>query len=138
HPDAPVSRREMDLASSIQTITERVVLQMAREVHARTGSRNLCLAGGVALNCVANGRLHREGPFDEIWIQPAAGDAGGALGCALATWHRGNGRVARAGDSMQGSLLGPEPDDEEIEAVLRRLGAVSERVNEDELVARVE
>ena len=87
-PRYPVTQREMDLARSVQDITEEVMLRMARTAHSETGSRNLCLAGGVALNCVGNGRLLREGPFDDIWIQPAAGDAGGALGVAYALWHR--------------------------------------------------
>ncbi|MDA1184534.1 MAG: carbamoyltransferase [Acidobacteria bacterium] len=87
-PDAPVTQREMDLARSVQEVVEDVMLRMARTAHRDTGSRRLCLAGGVALNCVGNGRLLREGPFDDIWIQPAAGDAGGALGVALALWHR--------------------------------------------------
>ena len=87
-PKAPLTQREMDLARSIQDITEEVMLKMAAFAHRETGMRDLCLAGGVALNCVGNGRILREGPFDQIWIQPAAGDAGGALGVALALWHR--------------------------------------------------
>ena len=87
-PDSPVTQREMDMARSIQDVTEEVMLRMARHAHALTGSRRLCLAGGVALNCVGNGRILREGPFEDLWIQPAAGDAGGSLGVALALWHR--------------------------------------------------
>lgn len=87
-PDSPVTQREMDLARSLQEVIEEVMLRMARTAQRETGSRRLCLAGGVALNCVGNGRLFREGPFDEIWIQPAAGEAGGALGVAYALWHR--------------------------------------------------
>jgi carbamoyltransferase len=87
-PETPVTQREMDLARSIQDVTEEVMLRMARHVHRETGQRRLCLAGGVALNCVANGRVLREGPFEDLWVQPAAGDAGGALGVALALWHR--------------------------------------------------
>ena len=87
-PESPLTQRELDLAASIQVVTEEILLRMARHVHAVTGCRQLCLAGGVALNCVANGRLAREGPFDQIWIQPAAGDAGGALGVALGLWWR--------------------------------------------------
>ena len=94
--ETPITQREMDIAASIQVVTEEIVLRMARHVHALTGQSNLCLAGGVALNCVANGRLLREGPFDQIWIQPAAGDAGGALGAALFVWHQLLGRDRKA------------------------------------------
>src|SRR5512145_1938809 len=87
-PDARITRREMDIARSIQVVTEEVMLRMAHTAHRLTGERTLCLAGGVALNCVANGRLLREGPFEDLWIQPAAGDAGGALGAALLIWHQ--------------------------------------------------
>ena len=87
-PETELTQREMDLARSVQVVTEEAMLRMARHVHATTGERHLCLAGGVALNCVGNGRLLREGPFDDIWIQPAAGDAGGALGAAMITWHQ--------------------------------------------------
>lgn len=87
-PDAPLEQRHMDLAASVQSVTEEVMLRMSREVHRQTGMKRLVLAGGVALNCVANGRLLREGPYDDIWIQPAAGDAGGALGAALFVWHQ--------------------------------------------------
>jgi carbamoyltransferase len=87
-PESKITQREMDLARSIQVITEEAMLKMARFVHRETGMKRLCMAGGVALNCVANGRLLREGPFEDIWIQPAAGDAGGAVGIALAIWHR--------------------------------------------------
>src|SRR5437764_12860663 len=117
----------MDLARSIQVITEEVMLKMARFVRQETGMKRLCMAGGVALNCVANGRILREGPFEDIWIQPAAGDAGGAIGIALAIWHRylGNERVSpelagtwrssrslkdclpHYADGMEGSVLGP-------------------------------
>ena len=87
-PETPLTQREMDLARSLQDVTEEIMLRMARHVHRVTGARNLALAGGVALNCVGNGRILREGPFEEIWIQPAAGDAGGALGAALFIWKR--------------------------------------------------
>src|SRR5712691_11345711 len=99
----------MDLAASIQAVTEEVMLRTARHVHAQTGMRNLVLAGGVALNCVGNGRILREGPFENLWIQPAAGDAGGALGTALFFWHQllENGRTPSPHDSQRGSLLGP-------------------------------
>lgn len=118
-PESEITQREMDLARSIQVITEEVMLKMAHHVRRETGMRNLCLAGGVALNCVANGRVLKEVPFDEIWIQPAAGDAGGSLGVALAIWHRylGNARTP-AGDAMKGSYLGPRDSDEEIRTFL--------------------
>jgi carbamoyltransferase len=138
-PETPVTQREMDLAASVQAVTEEVVLRMARHVHRETGMRNLCLAGGVALNCVANGRLLREGPFERLWIQPAAGDAGGAVGVALAIHHRVLGAPRRArseGDGMSGSYLGPAFDDDAIEAALRGLGAVYERLTRDELLER--
>jgi carbamoyltransferase len=134
-PETPLTQREMDIAASIQAVTEEVVLRMARHVHARTGMRNLCLAGGVALNCVANGRVLREGPFERLWIQPAAGDAGGALGAALAHWHGhlGNARTPQAGDSQQGSYLGPAATDVEIVQALDRLGAVHHELPEEAL-----
>lgn len=108
-PESPLDQRHMDLAASIQRATEEIVLRMAREVHRQTGMNNLVMAGGVALNCVVNGRLLREGPFDNIWIQPAAGDAGGALGAALFVWHQllDNVRLPVDQDSQQGSFLGP-------------------------------
>ena len=115
-PESPITQREMDLARSVQDVTEEVILAMARHVHSETGESNLCLAGGVALNCVANGRLVREGPFQEIWIQPAAGDAGGALGAALVAWYDffGKERVVKTPDAMRASHLGPEFSDDEI------------------------
>ncbi len=127
-PEGPITQREMDVAASIQKVLEEIVLRMARHVHARTGLENLCLAGGVALNCVANGRLLREGPFERLWIQPAAGDAGGALGAALAHWfgHLDKPRTAASLDSQQGSLLGPEFTAAAIDAALGRAGAVAE------------
>src|SRR5206468_3284632 len=108
-PDTLLTERDMDLAASIQQVTEEIMLRTARHAHAQTGMRKLCLAGGVALNCVANGRGLREGPFEEVWIQPAAGDAGGALGVALFIWHQllGKPRVPNPCDSQRGSLLGP-------------------------------
>ncbi len=124
-PESPISKREMDLAKSIQEVTEEVVLKLARHAREITGKRNLCMAGGVALNCVANGVLLREGIFDDLWIQPAAGDAGGALGAPLAVWHNamGNPRTVtvsngRPRDAMQGSLLGPEFPREQIQDYL--------------------
>lgn len=109
-PESKLSQRDMDLAASIQKVTEEVMLCVARYVHRQTGLDNLCLAGGVALNCVGNGRILREGPFKNIWIQPAAGDAGGALGAALFGWHQiqGNARQPEQPDSQRGSFLGPE------------------------------
>jgi carbamoyltransferase len=118
-PETEITQREMDIAASIQSVTEEAVMKMARHVHKETNQRNLCLAGGVALNCVANGWVLREGPFENIWIQPAAGDAGGALGAALSVWHRylGNERAKANGhDSQKGSYLGPAFANEEIEA----------------------
>ena len=119
-PESPLTQREMDLAASVQRVVEDAVLAMARHVHAETGERALCLAGGVALNCVANGRLLREGPFEAVWVQPAAGDAGGALGAALAASHEWAGvpRAVHAGDAMQGAYLGPAWSDAEIQAAL--------------------
>ena len=134
-PEAPLTKREMDLARSIQEVTEEVVLRMARHAHARTGHEDLCLAGGVALNCVANGRLLREGPFRDLWIQPAAGDAGGAVGAAYAVWHGalGQPRPAPGGrDAMQGSYLGPEFSAEQIRAALDAAGARYRTLADDE------
>lgn len=109
-PEAAIAQRHLDLAASIQQVTEEAVLGIARELHRRTGQKNLAMAGGVALNCVANGRLAREGPFEKIWIQPAAGDAGGSLGAALFVWHQllEKPRPTEPADRQQGSLLGPE------------------------------
>ncbi len=108
-PKVDLEQRHVDLAASIQAVTEEVMLRMGRDLHRRTGLKNLVLAGGVALNCVANGRLLREGPFESIWIQPAAGDAGGALGAALFVWHQllGKPRRPEGRDAQKGSLLGP-------------------------------
>jgi len=124
-PETEITQREMDIAASIQAVTEEIVLRMVRTVHDETSQKNLCLAGGVALNCVANGRVLREGPFEDIWIQPAAGDAGGALGAALSVWHRylENERIHPKGhDGQKGSYLGPSFSDEEIMAFLDRSG----------------
>jgi carbamoyltransferase len=120
-PESPITAREMDIAASIQAVTDEIMLKMAIHVHKETKLKNLCLAGGVALNCVSNGRILREGPFEKIWIQPAAGDAGGALGAALSVWHRflGNDRRITDGmDSQHGSYLGPCFSDESISAFL--------------------
>ncbi len=121
-PESTITQREMDLARSIQVITEEVILKMARYARKETGMKYLCLAGGVALNCVANGRVLREVPFEDVWIQPAAGDAGGSLGVALAIWHRylGKPRQASGGrDAMKGSYLGPCDSEAQIEKYLR-------------------
>lgn len=136
-PESPITRREMDLAASIQRATERIVLQLARHAREITGMENLCLAGGVALNCVANGVLLREGVFDRIWIQPAAGDAGGALGAALAASYMRFGvsrrRAADGRDTQRGSYLGPAYSGAEVRAFLDRHGYEYE-VIEDSLV----
>ncbi len=139
-PESRLTQKEMNLARSIQVVCEEIVLRMARTVHRDTGLDQLCLAGGVALNCVANGRLLREGPFRRIWIQPAAGDAGGALGVATLIWHRHlrRPRSVRPGrDAMHGALLGPGFSDEEIEQCLLAEGAVYERLGPAELPACV-
>jgi carbamoyltransferase len=116
-PESKLTQKDMDLARSVQDVTEEIVLKMGKHVYNETGLKNICLAGGVALNCVANGKLLREGPFDEIWIQPAAGDAGGALGAALIGWYhyKGNSRTIESGaDTQKGSYLGPEYTDNEL------------------------
>ncbi len=139
-PESKLTQREMDLARSIQVVCEEVMLRMARAVHRETGSENLCLAGGVALNCVGNGRILREGPFKNLWIQPAAGDAGGALGVAQLIWHRHckQSRTVMPGkDSMQGAYLGPEFSPEEIEEFLKSQGAAYRLLERDELHRRV-
>jgi carbamoyltransferase len=126
-PESKLTQREMDLARSVQEVCEEVMLRMARTVHRESGLENLCLAGGVALNCVGNGRLLREGPFKRLWIQPAAGDAGGALGIAQLIWHRrfeAPRAVDGCRDGMRGAYLGPEFSDEAIETVLRDAGGV--------------
>jgi carbamoyltransferase len=121
-PESALQTLHLDLAASIQAVTEEIMLRMARHLHKTTRQKNLVLAGGVALNCVANGRLLRDGPFQDIWIQPAAGDAGGALGAALFVSHQllNKPRTPRAGDAQNGSLLGPAYDTNEIEAFLKR------------------
>jgi carbamoyltransferase len=156
-PESKIGQREMDLARSIQVITEEVMLKMARYAHEVTGEKRLCMAGGVALNCVANGRILRELPFEDIWIQPAAGDAGGALGIALAIWHRYLGRErssperlglwqscrkGHAGsngfaDLMKGSYLGPRHTDEEIAQFLNTRNLPHKKYSRDELPERV-
>ena len=139
-PESPLTQREMDLARSCQVVTEEAMLRMARTVHQETGMKNLCLAGGGALNCVGNGRILREGPFEEIWIQPAAGDAGGALGVALSLWYRycSNERQADGfGDSMRASLLGPSYSQEEIGQFLQAQDLPAEALASDELSLKV-
>ena len=132
--EEPIVQRHMDVARSIQLVCEEMMLRLARRARDVTGCGNLCLAGGVALNCVANGRILREKIFGRLWIQPAAGDAGGALGAALAAWHRKEGRTPDANDSMRGALLGPEFSDDEIESVLKNHHAVFRRCSDDELL----
>jgi carbamoyltransferase len=138
-PDEPVLQRHMDLAASIQRVTEDVMLRMTRDIAAQTGLTNLCLAGGVALNCVANGAILRDGRFERVWVQPAAGDAGGALGAALTAWHLAlGGRRTRngAGDAMRGAFLGPQYPQAEVERRLAAVGAVYSVLDDDELFAK--
>jgi carbamoyltransferase len=134
NPEATIEQRHMDLAASIQAITEDVVLRMGREVYEKTKLKYLVLAGGVALNCVANGRLLREGPFEDIWIQPAAGDAGGALGAALFTWHQllDEPRHATGTDTQKGSFLGPSFSREQIQTSLDRNGVPYTCIDDDQ------
>jgi len=138
-PESPLTQREMDIARSIQDVTEEVVLRLGRSIHRELGADVLCLAGGVALNCVANGCLLREGPFRDIWVQPAAGDAGGALGAALAVWyqHLDHPRHVDGGDSMSGSFLGPAYSNEQISEYLDSVNAVYCQLGDDELYADV-
>ena len=139
-PEADLTQREMDLAASIQKITEEVVIKIAKTIAIETNEKNLCLAGGVALNCVANGILLREKIFERIWIQPAAGDAGCALGAALSVWYQylGNKRnISVNRDEMQGSYLGPQYSDEEIESQLKLCGAVYKHHNDYDLIDSV-
>jgi len=138
--EAELTQREMDLAASVQKVTEEVVVQLAKSIAKETSEKNLCLAGGVALNCVANGILLREKIFENIWIQPAAGDAGGALGAALSIWYqhlRNKRKLPSARDAMQGSYLGPEFTDEEIENDLKTCGAVYKKYDEADLINSV-
>ncbi len=138
-PESKLTQREMDIAASIQAVTEEVVLRLARTLHRETGEAYLCLAGGVALNCVANGRILREGPFADIWIQPAAGDAGGSLGAALSVWHEyfKGAREVEPGDAMRGAYLGPRHGRDEIREQLDAAGAVYEELDDDALLPRV-
>jgi carbamoyltransferase len=139
-PETQLTQREMDLARSIQVVTEEVMLRLARTMHAETGMDYLCMAGGVALNCVGNGRILKEGPFKGIWIQPAAGDAGGAIGAALSAWHQMFGKPRHANgtqDSMRGSFLGPAFSNNEIHRYLESQGASYTLLNDDELYERI-
>ncbi len=139
-PETKLNQQYMDIARSIQEVTEEIVLRMVRHVHKETGEKYLCLAGGVALNCVANGRVLREGPFEDIWIQPAAGDAGGALGAALAVWHQYLEKprpMAGEGDRQKASYLGPEFSNEEIEKFLNENDIPHRKVSDAELIATV-
>ncbi len=133
-PESPLTQREMDLAASVQAVTEEILLRMARHARETTGMRRLCLAGGVALNCVANGKIRRSGLFDDIWIQPAAGDAGGALGAALFVHHQlleGERKPTAGSDSMRGASLGPAYGDGEIAAFLRSGNIPHRRIDEE-------
>ena len=132
--DEPIEQRHMDAARSIQWVCEEMMLRLARHARDLTGCDHLCLAGGVALNCVANGRILREKIFGRLWIQPAAGDAGGALGAALAAWHTQEERTPTAHDSMRGALLGPDYSDSEIEIALKEHQAAYRRCSDDELL----
>ena len=137
--ESELKQREMDIAASIQVVTETVVLRLASTLHKETGESNLCLAGGVALNCVANGRVLREGPFENIWIQPAAGDAGGALGAASIVWHEQEDqqRTVDGKDKMRGSYLGPRFGEDEVREQLDQHGAVYEQLEDAALFSRL-
>jgi carbamoyltransferase len=139
-PESGVTQKDMDIASSIQQVTEEIVLRLGRTVHKELNTDNLCLAGGVALNCVANGRLLREGPFKDIWIQPAAGDAGGAIGAALSVWHEyldKPRKLKNGADAMRGSYLGPRFTTEEIRRYLDSVGARYQLLDDPELLPRL-
>lgn len=139
-PESSIRQLDMDLARSVQEVTEQVMLRMSRHVHRVTGQKNLCLGGGVALNCVANGRILREGPFERVWIQPAAGDAGGALGAALFVWNQYLGNKRRANgtkDIQQGSYLGPKFEDSYILEYLQKHNVAYTRLSEEEIPEKV-
>ena len=139
-PESKLTQRDMDLARSIQEVTEEVMLRLVRSLHRETGAENLCLAGGVALNCVGNGRILREGPFKGLWVQPSAGDAGGAIGAALTAWYQLDNQprlIDESKDRMRGSFLGPSYTNEEIETFLRSKEAPYERLHDDTLFDRV-
>jgi len=137
-PETEITQRDMDLAASIQTVMEEILLKMARHVHSQTNQSRLCMAGGVALNCVANGKIMREGPFEEIWIQPAAGDAGGALGVALFIWNQllQKPRHANPDDQQQGSFLGPKFSDAEIRQFLDEAQVVYHTISDESELCR--
>jgi carbamoyltransferase len=134
-----LTQRDMDIAASVQHVTEEVILRLSNTVHRELGVEYLCLAGGVALNCVVNGRILREGRFRDLWVQPAAGDSGGALGAALVVWHEyhNNPRPPHDGDRMRGSYLGPACSDDEIRQFLDSVGAVYEHLDEEDLLSSV-
>src|SRR5262249_51883785 len=158
-PETKLTQREMDLARSVQDITEEVMLKMTRFAHQETGLRDLCLAGGVALNCVGNGKILRDGTYDQIWIQPAAGDAGGAVGVALALWHRHldkprvspetagtwerptrtapAGRTPKYADGMRGSFLGPRFGEDDVRAFVEKQGCIAHRVDPRSIAEQV-
>lgn len=139
-PEAKITQKDMDIAASIQKVTEEIMLRICRQVHKVTGLDKLCLAGGVALNCVGNGRILREGPFKEVWIQPASGDAGGALGAALLAWYKysGNKRIAdEKRDSQKASLLGPSFSDDYIENYLENKNIPYEKIPYPEVPDKV-
>ncbi len=139
-PETELTQREMDLAASVQKVTEDIVLQIAKGIAKKTGERNLCLAGGVALNCVANGKLLRQKLFDNIWIQPASGDAGGALGAALSVWYLHHNKkriISHERDAMKGAYLGPEFSNSEIETELIACGAKFRKLSENDLIDEI-
>lgn len=138
-PEEELTQKHMDIAASVQKVTEKIMLDLTRSVQAETGARNLCLAGGVALNCVANGKILRDGRFDRVWVQPASGDAGGAVGAALATYYQFMDQARNAGerDAMSGSFLGPAYSQEEIERRLTAAGARFERYDDAAFIAAV-
>jgi carbamoyltransferase len=139
-PETNLTQKEMDIARSLQEVTEEIVLKLGNHVYKETGLKNLCLAGGVALNCVANGRLLREGPFENIWVQPAAGDAGGALGAALLGWYKYHNKPRIAdekSDSQKGSYLGPQFSEEEIKSFIQSFNLSAKRYDDDELIENV-
>lgn len=137
-PESPITQREMDIAASIQSVTEEIVLRSSRHARRLTGSSNLCLSGGVALNCVSNGKIHRSGLFDNIWVQPSSGDAGGALGAALFAWYQyeGNPRLANPADDMHGSYLGPSWSDQEIKQWVSEKAMVAHTFETESLIAK--
>lgn len=137
--EGEITQKMMDIASSIQVVTEEIVIKLAKNIRTETNCKNLCLAGGVALNCVANGKIYKEKIFDEIWIQPAAGDAGGALGAALSTWHEylQKPRQLQKPDSMQGSLLGPRFSKQQIVNYLDEVNAVYTVLEDEQLIPQV-